>query len=185
MRTTYLSLLLLGACGGDDPVSVSDVVDLKLSVSSGDVQGGIVLDEKNVNTESGNPYGVFVQTANDEIGGPPTRITVDGAAITIDATSNNVATLGEVFLGVTTIEFIMNGSATPYPVATLDVVAADGAGPVEFEVDFDSDNVPDADFADLASGSFKVAISGPPAATFEGANADADLTISLTFSAFE
>jgi hypothetical protein len=90
-----------------------------------------------------------------------------------------------VFTGAAKFEFIMNGSSTPYAVATRDVVAADGAGPIEFDVDFDSDTIPDADYSDLASGSFKVALSGPPAAGFEAANADADLTISLTFEAFE
>jgi hypothetical protein len=178
-------LFMFGAGCGDDPVSVSDVVDLKLSVSSGDVQNGMLLDEKNVNTESGNPYGVFVQSARDEIGGEPSRITVDGAAVSIDPSSNNVTTVGAVFLGATKIEFVMNGSTTHYAVATRDVLAADGGGPVEFTVDFDSDDIPAADFTDLASGSFKVAISGPPAASFPGANADANLKISLTFSAFE
>jgi hypothetical protein len=52
------SLLLFAACG-DDPVSVSDQVDLKITISSGDVAGGIMAADKNVNTES-NPYGVFV-----------------------------------------------------------------------------------------------------------------------------
>ena len=176
--------LFAGGCS-DDPVSVSDVVDLKLTLSSGDVAGGTLLDEKNVNTESGNPYGVFVQMAREEIGGDPSRITVEATGVTVDATSRNVTTLGAVFAGATKLEFIMNGSATAHTVATRDVVAADGAGPVPFEVSFDSDKIPDADYADLASGSFKVALAGPPASTFAAANADADITLSLTFKAYE
>ncbi|HEY5925838.1 MAG TPA: hypothetical protein VIV11_29325 [Kofleriaceae bacterium] len=187
MRHLYLCSALLACAAGcsDDPVSVSDVVDLKLALASGDVDNGVLFDEKNVNTESGNPYGVFVSMAREEIGGEPSRITVDGTTVTVDATSTNVTMLGGVFLGATKVEFIMNGSTTKYAVATRDVVAADVAGPVEFGVDFDSDKIPAEDFSDLASGSFKVAISGPAAATFEAANADADLTVSLTFSAFE
>ena len=187
MRLHHLliSLGLLVGCGGDDPVSVSDVVDLKLTLSSGDVTTGGLRDEKNVNTESGNPYGVFVQTARDEIGGDPSRITVEATGVTVDATSRNVTTLGAVFTGATKLEFIMNGSSTPHTVATRDVLAADAAGPVPFEVSFDSDKIPDADFGDLASGSFKVALSGPPASTFAAANADADITLSLTFKAYE
>jgi hypothetical protein len=179
------ALVLVAACG-DDPVSVSDVVDIKLSLSSGDVAGdGTMVADKNINTESGNPYGAFVQFARDEIGGDAGRITVDGAAITVDATSSGITDLGEVFLGVTTVEFVMNGSSAIYPVATRAVVLDDGPGPVEFDVDLDSDDIPDEDFADLASGSFKVAISGTAADGFEAANADADMTVSLTFSAFE
>jgi hypothetical protein len=105
--------------------------------------------------------------------------------VTIDATSRNVTMLGQVFSGAAKLEFIMNGSSTPYAVATKNLVATDGAGPIQFAVDFDSDEIPAADYADLASGSFKVMLSGPPAAGFAAANADANITISLTFEAFE
>lgn len=188
MRLHYLCASFLAVsigCSDDDPVSVSDVVDLKLTLSSGDVENGTLRDEKNINTESGNPYGVFVQKARDEIGGEPSRITIEGTGITLNATSKNVTTLGGVFLGATKLELVMNGSTTPYPVATHDFMAADGAGPVAFSVDFDSDDIPAADYTDLASGSFKVSLSGPPAVGFKAATADADLTLSLTFEAFE
>ncbi|MBA2538660.1 MAG: hypothetical protein H0V17_03420 [Deltaproteobacteria bacterium] len=185
MNKIVAFVLLLAACGEDDPVSVSDSVDLKITISSGDVAGGVVSADKNVNTESGNPYGAFVQGARDEIGGDPTRITVDAAALTLEATSSNVAGLGEVFSGALVLGFEMNGSSTVYPIATRTIVAADAGGPLELEVDFDSDSIPDADYVDLASGSFKVSVSGPAAATFEAANADADLLMTLTFSAFE
>jgi hypothetical protein len=93
--------------------------------------------------------------------------------------------LGEVFSGAVVLGFEMNGSATVYPVATRTIAAADTAGPLELEVDFDSDDIADVDFPDLASGSFKVSVSGPAAASFAAANADADLLMTLTFSAFE
>ncbi len=179
------AFLLLAACGADDPVSISDSVDLKISIASGDVAGGAVSADKNVNTESGNPYGVFLQGARDEIGSAPTRITVDAAALSLEATSNNVAGLGEVFSGAVVLGFEMNGSATVYPIATRTIVVADAGGPLELAVDFDSDDIPEADYADLANGSFKVSVSGPAAATFEAANADADLLMRMTFSAFE
>lgn len=185
LRTALAPLLVLAVGCSDDPVSVSDVVDLKLTLSSVDVENGTLLDEKNINTESGNPYGAFVQKARDEIGGEPSRIAVTGTAVTVDATSRNVTTLGGVFLGTTRFEFIMNGSTTRYVVATKDVVGGDGAGPIQFAVDFDSAPMPAADYTDMAGGSFKVALSGPPAAGFETANADANITISLTFEAFE
>ncbi len=69
--------------------------------------------------------------------------------------------------------------------SSLLIVVADAGGPLALAVDFDSDDIPEADYADLASGSFKVSVSGPAAATFEAANADADLLMRMTFSAFE
>jgi hypothetical protein len=183
--TACVPMFVLAFGCGDDPVSVSDVVDLKLTLSSGDVANNTLLEERNVNTESGNPYGAFVASARDQIGGDPSHIAVTGTAVTVDASSNGVTMLGQVFGGATKFEFIMNGSTMRYVVATRNVVAGDGAGPIQFAVDFDSDTIPDADYADLASGSFKVVLSGPPAAGFASANADANLTLSLTFEAFE
>ena len=179
-----LSIVLVAACG-DDEVSHSDSVDLKSTISSGDVAGDTITEEKNDNTESGNPYGLFVQAARDEIGGDPSHISVDATALTLEPTSTNVTALGAVFSGQTSLEFILNGSSTRYPVGFREIVAADGAGPLEFTVDFDSDTIPDADYADLASGSFKVSVIGPAAAGFAGAGADADLLMSFTFTAYE
>lgn len=187
VRLSLLSLTsasLLVACA-DDPVQVSDVVDLKVTVSSGDVEAGALLEEKNINTESGNPYAVFLSGARDTLGREPGRITVEAAALTLEPTSRGVASLGEVFAGTTRLELVMNGSTTRYPIASHDMIAADAAGPITFDAELDSVDLPEADFADLASGSFKVVLAGPAAPGFAGAKADADLRMSLTFGAYE
>ena len=169
---------------GDDPVSYSEPVGLSLSVASGDVDNGTLLDEKNINTESGNPYGAFADAARDAVGGEPSSIEVDAVSLGIDD-STGVTALDEIFAGDVDVSFVMNGSDELYPVAIHGIVAEDDAGPVDFHVHFDSDAVSDADYTELVGGSFKVVLSGEAAAGFEAASADADLSLVLTFTAYE
>ena len=178
------ALALLVACG-DDPVSYSDPVGLKLSLKSGDVSDGALLDEKNINTESGNPYGAFVGAAEAAIGGSPSRIEVEATTLALDAASTGVDGLVAVFAGDVDITFVMNGSSTAYPVGTATITADAVAGPVAMGVDFDSADMNEGDYADLVGGSFKVVLSGDAATGFEGLGADANLTVVLTFRAYE
>ena len=171
----------LAACS-DDPVSYSEPVGLSLKASSGDVSDGWLEDEKNVNTESANPYGAFVAAAHEEVGGEPSHIAVSGATLSI-VSGDGVATLDGVYAGELDVSFVTNGSETRYLVASLDTIPA--AATSELDVFFDSDDMTAADYADLASGSFKVVLGGTAAAGFRDASADVDLSLVLTFEAFE
>jgi len=179
------TLALVAAACGDDPVSYSDPVGLKLNVKSGDVENGVLLDEKNVNTESGNPYGAFVGAAEAEIGGSPSRIEVEAATLTLEATSTGVDGLPAVFAGDVVVGFVMNGSTTSHAVGTATITADAVAGPLAMAVDFDSSDLSEQDYADLVGGSFKIVLSGPAATGFDGLGADANLTVVLTFRAYE
>ncbi len=184
MRTGLASLaMILAACGGDDVVSYSDPVGIHLAVSDGDVSGSIASDEKNINTESGNPYGEFASAAHDAVG-EPSRITVDETTIEV-AGGSDVGDLDEVFDGDVEISFVMNGSDTAYPVAGGPIAAGDGPGPILLDVDFDSDDLTDEDYPDLTSGSFKVVLEGEVADGFVALGATADFEVVLTFTAYE
>ncbi len=184
-----LAPLLVLACApgcGADEISYSGPVGIKLSVASGDVDGGDLTDDKNINTESGNPYGAFLARAREHLGGDdPSALRLDRVQLQLDATSTNVAALGQVFAGRTEIAFVMNGTDTLAPVASYDVVAATDAGPVEMNVAFASSTLSGADWSSLIGGQFKVVLRGPAAATFAGASADADLTATFEFTAVE
>ena len=185
--TAMLSLGALGlaACGGDDAVSYSAPVGIKLQVRSGDVAGGVASTDKNINTESGNPYAAFIADARDALGGnDPGRIEVEGVTLTLATTSTGVTTMGEVFDGTTEVQFVMNSNNTSYPVASIAVVATTGAGPIDLDVGFDSTTVADADWSGVVGGSFKVVLTGPAQADFENAGADADLDATFTFGAY-
>lgn len=178
---------LAAGCSDEDPILYSDVVDLKFTIASGDVDGdGNIGEDKNVNTESGNPYGAFIAAAQEEVGGDPARIVLDDVALTLEANSTNVALLGEVFAGNTSITFETN-SGTKYVVATRAFVAADPATiafeAVETELSANANTA--EKYTEIVGGQFKVGVEGVAAAGFAAANASANLTISLSFTAFQ
>lgn len=186
MRHYLIASLLLAAACGDDPVTYSEPVGLTMQASSGDVAGGRVEEEKNINTESGNPYAAFIANAEAELGRAPSDIAVDAVTLELDlAASNNIDALGLLFAGDTEVTFVSNGSDTAYPVAIHTFEAADTAGPVDFHVHFDSDSLSDADYTDLVGGNFKVTLAGPAAPGFAALNADADMSLVLTFVAYD
>ncbi len=174
----------LVACS-DDPVNYSEPVGIKLKFKSGDVVGGRITTDKNINTESGNPYASFVSTAKTKIGGNPSRIEIPKVTLQLENTSKMVATLGQVFVGDCAINFALNSNNLRLNVGNRNMVAADLSGPIEISSNFDSTSLSAADYDQLLAGSFKVALDCPAAATFAGANAEVDLTLLFTFSAFE
>ena len=183
-RLVSASLLFLVACG-DDPVSYSEPVGLTLKAKSDDTTNGVVTDEKGITTESGNPYGAFVSNARRELGNTdPGAIEVEKVELFLGADSTGVTTLGGVFNGNVEVLFQMNDTNNSYPVAHGTIEAATGAGPFGLAIDFDP-AIPDADYAKLLGGSFKVIVRGPAASGFETKGADADLQTTLTFAAFE
>ncbi len=75
--------LLASACS-DDAINYSEPVGISLQFKSSDVVAGRILVDKNINTESGNPYAAFVKTAETKIGAAPGRIDVASATLTVE-----------------------------------------------------------------------------------------------------
>ncbi len=173
---------LATACGSKDPVSYSAPVGISLDVRSADVVGDTVEVDKNVTTESGNPYGAFTNAAVTALGGNPSRIAVTSATLTLEPSSTNVTTLQQVFTGTVHLAFQPIGSDTLYPAAS--VVQPTGAGPVSMQVSFDSASMTPADFQDLVGANFRVVLTGTPATGFGSAGATARMEAVLTFVAY-
>ncbi len=184
-RLTYLSIAALAVGCGDDPISYSAPVGINLKAKSADTTNGVVTDEKGITTESGNPYGKFINDAKAELGRDPAAIEVDELTVFLGAGSTGVTRLGEVFTGNVEVLFLMNDTNNSYPVAAGTIEATATGGPIELGATFSSDGVPDADYAKLLGGSFKVVTRGPAAAGFTTKGADADVQVTLTFAAFE
>lgn len=184
-RTLLLAVLasLAAACGSSDPVSYSAPVGISLDARSGDVVAGQVHVDKNISTETGNPYGAFVNAAVRALGRSPSRIVVTSATLTLSpASSTQVSALEQVFTGQVRLSFEPNGSSDAYPVAA--VTSPVGTGPVAMAVTFDSSSMTPVDFGDLVGGAFKVVLDGPAAAGFATKGATADMTAVLTFVAY-
>jgi hypothetical protein len=182
-RRAAVSLLLLSACG-PAPVSVSSPVGIELKAKSGDVSGSTVSELKEINTESGNPYGAFIASARSKLGGKdPSKLTLDQLTLTLGGQSTGVATLDQVVTGDVDVAFVVDSSNNTYDAGHLQ--SPTGAGPVAATVTFDWAAVSTADRAAMLGGSFKVALRGPSAASFSGKGAEAQLEVSFTFDAFE
>jgi hypothetical protein len=181
-KTPLFALALLAACG-DDPINYSAPVGIELKAKSGEVSNNTLTPEKGINTESGNPYGAFINDAKAKLGREPGRIALEEIAITLGAQSNNVGALEEVVTGDVYVQFLTNDTNNTFVVGHWP--SPTDLGPVEGHPSFDWDMVGDPDVAKFLSGSFKVVLNAPAAAGFSTKGAEASLQLTFTFAAFE
>ena len=185
-RLTYITLGSLALVGcGDDPVSYSAPVGINLKAKSSDTINNVVTDEKGINTESGNPFGAFISDAKRELGRDPGSVDAEKVTVLLGAGSTGVTRLGEVFTGNVEVLFQMNDTNNTFPVAAGTIDAAATGGPIELSPSFTADPTAGVDWNKFLSGSFKVIMRGPAATGFTTKGADADVQVTLTFSAFE
>jgi hypothetical protein len=180
-----VAVALAGACADDpDPVEVSEVVGIELKADADKVVGATLTDEKNINTESGNPYGAFVSDATQQLGRAPGRIEVETVDILIGAGSD-VTELNQIFDGEVEVLFVMNGSSDTIPVASVLIdQTVQGGGPVALEPDYDWSTLSSPNFDDLVSGNFKVVYRGPTTVGYSGGPQKCNLQLDFTFVAF-
>ena len=186
MRTCLAlpALLVAGACSS--PVNYSQPVGIELKTKSSDVANNAIADEKEITTESGNPYGGFVNAAKSALGNKdPTRIEVDSATLELGAGSTGVTALGGVFDGTVEVMFQIDTTNDTFPVGTANVDPSTGSGPIDLAISFDGSTVGAADFQQMLNGSFKVSVRGPAASGFASAGASASVQTTFTFAAFE
>jgi hypothetical protein len=179
-----VSLFASFAACTDDAVSYSDAVGIELKAKSSDVVGGVIVDEKQITTESGNPFGAFVADARRTLNANPGAIEVEQVELSLGAGSVGVATLGDVFAGEIEVLFQVNDTDNTYIVASGTAMPA-VTGPLELSVDFLHETVDLADYEKMLNGSFKVVTRGAAAPGFSGKGATAELQVTFTFAAFE
>ena len=182
-KTPLVALVLFAACGSD-PVNYSAPVGIELKVKSGEVTATNALTpEKGITTESGNPYGAFINDAKAKIGHDPSEIDLEMVTLTLGAQSTNVSGLEQVMTGDAYVSFLMNDTNNTFVAAHFG--SPTGIGPVDGHASFDWSQVGAPDVAKLLAGSFKVVLNAPAAADFSTKGADAVLQLTFTFSAFE
>lgn len=181
MRTLLMSLviapLMLAGCT-DDVAGVSEPVSLKLSgIKPDDVKNGTASEDKNVNTESGNPYGAFLKAARDGLGRDPSAIRVKSAYLRVHADSKNVTTFEQVFED---LELFAADSQTTIPIGT---VGHPMGSSIKMTI-----TASEADLAPLQAamkgGDFKMGVRGTVQATTP-ADFDLRITIDAVFEALD
>lgn len=187
LSSCALALVIAGvgllACGGDDPVNFSAPVAINLKSKSDDVKtGGVVSEEKGITTESGNPFGAFMNDARKALGGKdPGRLELTEVSLLLGGDSKGVVALEDVFSGKVEILFIVNDTNDTFPAAHIDSVS--GTGPLKLTVDFDDAQL-GTSRAKFYSGSFKVVIRGSAATPFTSKGLEASLQATFRFAAF-
>ena len=162
-----LVLAMASGCGDDGSSNPANTVNYSGPVSinidkfkDGEVRNNAFDADKNVSTESGNPYGMFLSQARATLGRPPAAVVVDRVTLT----------LGRDSTGVTAFEQILGGPLTVYLASSSSTVnigtvaQPTGAGPVEVVITATRDTLAPIN-SDLIQGSFKVGIRVPAAAS--------------------
>jgi len=183
MKQWMILVILACAACSEDPVSYSAPVGINLKAKSGDVSGTAISEDKNITTETANPYGAFVAAATTKIGSAPSRIEIDQVTLVLGAQSTNVTKLEDVFTGPVEISFVINDTDNTYNVGAI--ANPTGVGPVDVEISLASADLTPQDFTRYLGGSFKVVAHGSAAAEFAMKGAEADLQLTFTFAAFE
>lgn len=183
--TTALVLIGLAACG-DDPVAYSEPISINLKAKSDAVVTGVLTDEKGITTESGNPYGAFINEARKSLSGrDPGHLELVRLQLLLGADSKGVTTLGEVYRGTVQVLFQMNDSNNTFPVGEVAIWSSTSAGPVTMTSLFDDTNYGGEDWTRLIDGSYKVSLRGSSAFAFADMGAEAELQVTFLFEAFE
>lgn len=189
-RALVLSLAVAGCGdasndgGGGTTLSHSGPVNIRLDKFKHDeVRNNAFDSDKSVTSESGNPYGAFLQAARTALGAQFNPDT-SGAAVVVDRVT---LTIDQDTRGVTAFEQVLGGPLTVYLASSSttvnigSVAQPTGAGPVEVTL-----SATRADLEpirrDLLAGSFKVGIR-VPAAPMRPANFDMRVATTLYFRA--
>jgi hypothetical protein len=160
-----LTVAALSGCGDDttggaNTVNYSGPVTINVDkFKDGDVRNEAFDSDKSVSTESGNPYGAFLQTARGVLGRPPAAVLVDRVTLTIGRDTRGV-TAFEQFLGGPLTLYLASSQST---VNIGTVAQPRGAGPVEVQITATRDTLAPIN-NELTQGSFKVGIRVPAAA---------------------
>ncbi len=183
MKKILFALPLVAACGSD-PVNYSAPVGIELKAKSSDVANAVVTEQKDITTESGNPYGAFTNDATAKLGGKtPSRIEISNMTLTLGGQSTGVSALEQVLTGDVDVAFVVNDSNNTYDAGHI--LNPAGVGPDTMDIVFDWAQVAELDRAKMLGGSFKVVLRGNAAPLFSSKGADAQLQTTFTFDAFQ
>jgi len=180
-RSLLVVLSLAGLAGCESPAASSDTIVIRLSgIKEGDVADGVVEREKNVTTETSNPYARFLADARAALGRDPSRVEVDAVSITLGGDTRGVAGFQELFSGETNVFLRDDVGGTVY---VGRVGAPSGVGPVECEVVATEESLAPI-LPALLSGAFRVGVRGPTNRLATD-DFDAKVEVSIRFSALE
>jgi len=177
-----LVLVALGAVAGcEEPAATSDTIVIRLSgIKEGDIIDGFVEREKNVTTETSNPYAAFLADAREALGTDPTLVEVEAVSLTLGGDTRGVAGFEELFTGEVNVFLRTDDGGTVYVGRVTDPT---GVGPVECEL-VAGDEALAPILPSLLDGSFRVGVRGATPRV-AGDDFDAKVEVAIGFAAYE
>lgn len=160
-----------------EPVALSEAVSVKLSgIKEGDVKNGQASSDKNINTESGNPYATFLQSARYALNGDPIgSIEVDGVIIRIHSDSKGVSGIETIF---SSLEVFISTSDTTLSLGQIENPTGTSAH---------LENIENGELYaiqnELVQGSFDIGVRGQTQPNLPE-DFELKLTVEATFSAY-
>lgn len=151
------------ASGTADPntVSYSGPVNVRLDkFKDSDVRNNAFDSDKDINSESGNPYGAFLRGARTALGRDPAAVVLDRVTFTLAADTRGVTAFEQILTG-TAVVYLATSSVT---VNVGTAVMPTGAGPVTVQVTAGRAELAPINAA-LLNGNFKVGIRVPASPT--------------------
>lgn len=187
-RTTFLMLglaVFAAGCGGGDStnndpntVGYSGPVNVRLDkFKDGDVRNGAFDSDKEINTESGNPYAGFLRDARTGLGRDAAAVVVDRMTFTLASDSRGVIGFEQFLAGTAQVYFATSSVTVNVGTAVMPA----GAGPVTVQITATRADLAPINAA-LLSGNFKVGMRVSAAAGRPG-SFDARLSTTLYFRA--
>lgn len=184
LPTALLGLALAAGCGSTDgtldgnTVGYSGPVNIRLDkFKDGDVRNGSFDSDRDIDTESGNPYAGFLRDARTSLGRDAAAVVLDRMTFTLASDTRGVTAFEQIFTGTAVVYFAT--SAVTVNVGT--VTAPTGAGPVTVQITASRADLAPINAA-LLDGHFKVGMR-VPAAPARPASFDARVSTTLYFRA--
>ena len=179
---TMLAALMAGCgdVGTADPntVGYSGPVNVRLDkFKDGDVRNDAFDSDKDINTESGNPYASFLRAARTALGRDAAAVVLDRMTFTLASDTRGVIAFEQIFAGTAVVYFATSSVTVNVGTAAMPT----GAGPVSVQITASRTDLLPINAA-LLSGQFKVGVR-VPAAAGRPASFDARVSTTLYFRA--
>lgn len=157
---------MAAGCGDDGTTDLntagySGPVNVRLDkFKDGDVRNDAFDSDKDIDTESGNPYAAFLRDARTSLGRDPAAVVLDRMTFTLASDSRGVTGFEQIFAGTAVV--YLATSAVTVNVGTA--VMPTGAGPIAVQVTATRAELAPINAA-LVSGHFKVGMRVPASPT--------------------
>lgn len=176
--------LVVSYCGGGSDVhSYSEAITIRLKAKESDLKNGVIEDDKNIATETGNPYSFFINNAVKDLGKGPSSIGVDKMTLILGAGTKGVAAFDDLFSDRVHIFFSNEEKTKTVYVGTVEKPS--GVGPIDVEITASRDELKATLFSEMLSGNFRVGYRGNTGLSEKNGDFDANIEVTIIFAAYE